>query len=283
MKTDTITAPAAPRWQPTVEKEIKLPNGVTLAYVDEGDPAGVPIVMLHGYADSWRSFEGALDRLSDSFRLVSLTHRGHGNSAKPETGYAPDDLAADLAFFLDALALGPAILVGHSMGSIVALRFAIDHSDRLLGLVLVGATGRLDDNLLTRELYADVISKLEDPVDPGFIREFQTSTLAQPAVAPTIETVLAESAKVPARVLRDAFAALLETNLLDRLSVVDVPTLLVWGARDTFMTRPDQEDLIRALPRADLLVYEQAGHDPQWEEPDRFASDLAAFATFVAG
>ena len=68
--------------------------------------------------------------------VFAVTQRGHGNSSKPETGYAPADFARDVAAFLDAVGLDSAIVVGHSMGSVVAQRFAIDHPARVRALVL---------------------------------------------------------------------------------------------------------------------------------------------------
>src|SRR3712207_1329643 len=104
-------------------KTVALPAGVTLPYVEQGDPAGVPVLLLHGYTDSWRSWEPVLPSLPGSVRAVAPTQRGHGDAGRPASGYGPHDFAADLAAFVDALGLGPAVVAGTSMGSIVAQRF----------------------------------------------------------------------------------------------------------------------------------------------------------------
>src|SRR5918997_3538222 len=82
---------------------IQLATGVTLPYVEHGDPAGVPTVMLHGYSDSSRSFELLLPQLPESIHAFALTQRGHGDADKPASGYRPEDYAADVAAFLDAM------------------------------------------------------------------------------------------------------------------------------------------------------------------------------------
>ena len=66
------------------------------------------------------------------------------------------------------------------------------------------------------------------------------------------------------------------------LEKIEVPTLIVWGDRDTFTTRPDQEALNRAIAGSRLAVYDGAGHSPHWEEPARFAAQVASFVDGTA-
>src|SRR5262245_142089 len=116
-------------------KSVELPGAVRLPYVEQGDPSGVPLLFLHGVTDSWHSFEPVLPHLSPSIHAFALTQRGHGDAGRPASGYRARDFAADVAAFLDALALGPTVIVGHSMGSTNAQRFAIDHPERTRALV----------------------------------------------------------------------------------------------------------------------------------------------------
>jgi alpha/beta hydrolase fold len=82
----------------------RLASGVALQYCEQGDPAGVPIICLHGVTDSWRSFELLFEHLPRSFRAIALSQRGHGDSDRPQSGYRARDFADDLAAFMDALA-----------------------------------------------------------------------------------------------------------------------------------------------------------------------------------
>ena len=260
---------------------VTLPNQVTLPYVEQGDPAGVPVLLLHGITDSWRSFEGVLSHLPTSLHAFALSQRGHGDATRPVTGYAPHDFAADLAAFVDILKLGPVIVVGHSMGSSIAQRFALDYPDRTLGLVLMGSFTTVCGNPVVMELWDSAVATLTDPIDPSFVLEFQRSTLAQPVPQTFLETVVQESLKVPARVWRAAFAALLETDFSGELGTMKAPTLIVWGERDAFFLRREQEALAAAIAGAQLIAYAGAGHGFHWEEPARFAADLATFAAHV--
>jgi pimeloyl-ACP methyl ester carboxylesterase len=264
-------------------RSIQLANRLTLPYVEQGDPAGVPVVFLHGVTDSWRSFEPVLPHLPASIHALALTQRGHGDADKPLAGYRTRDFAGDLAAFLDAMKLERAVLVGHSMGTTHALRFAIDHPERTLALVLAGAFATYRGNPGMVDFQETAIAPLVDPIAPSTARDFQQSTLAQPIPADFFELVVRESLKVPAHVWRAAFRGFLEDDFADEIAAVAAPTLILWGARDDFCPRADQETLCAAIAGARLKVYERAGHALHWEEPERFATDVAAFVGSIAG
>ena len=258
-------------------KSVELVNQVRLCYAEQGDSSGVPIVFLHGATDSWRSFERVLPHLPESIRAFAVTQRGHGDSSRPATGYCPRDFAADLAAFMDALNLKTAIVAGHCMGGLVAQRFALDYPERTRGLVLAGTLPTMRRKPEVQELWDSVVSKLEDPVDRSFVVEFQESTLAQPVPAAFFETVIQESLKAPALVWKAVFAGLLEEDFSGGLGRIKVPTLIVWGDRDAFCSRQDQDALTRALVRSKLIVYSETGHALHWEEPEHFADDVVSF------
>lgn len=255
---------------------IRLANGLSLPVVEHGDPAGTPVLLLHGITDSWRSFEPILLHLPRSIRAVAVTLRGHGDASKPREGYAMADFADDVIALLDTLGIARAVVLGHSMGSLVAQRVALDHPDRVAGLVLVGAFPCGRGNPELEALWEGTVSALQDPVDESFVWEFQSGTCAQPVPVGLLETAVQESLKVPAHVWREAFGALVTTDHRAELPRIAAPTLLLWGARDAIVGRADQDALL-AIPGARLTAYREAGHAPHWEEPERFARDLAGF------
>jgi non-heme chloroperoxidase len=281
----TIQQPKAAHWDTPVAsvKFVELPTRVELPYVEQGDAEGVPVVLLHGITDSWRSFEPVLPYLPRSIRAFALTQRGHGDASRPPADYHPRDFAADVAAFLDSQGLESAVIAGHSMGSTVALRFALDWPERTLGLVPMGTFVRYQTNPVMVEFWESVVSGLTDPIDRGVAREFQESTLAGPIPVAFLETAIAESLKVPARVWRDGFAGLLEDEHVTRLSDIAAPTLLVWGDQDAFVPESDQETLLRTIVGSRLEIYRGTGHAVHWEEPARFAADVSAFVKRLAG
>ena len=258
-------------------KSVELPDRIALSYVEQGDRSGIPVLLLHGVTDSWYSYQPVLPHLPPSMHVFALTQRGHGDSSRPVSGYRFDDFASDLAAFMDALEIRSAVIVGHSMGSSVAQRFAIDYPDRTAGLVLVGSFVNFRSNPDVRAIWDSAISTLTDPVDPDFIRDFQQSTLAQPVSPTFFAGVIAESLKVPAHVWRAAFAGFLETDFSDEIKQIAAPTLVIWGDRDAFCPWSEQESLMAAIAGSQSIVYRDAGHALHWEQPDRFASDLVSF------
>lgn len=260
-----------------VPKSVELATGVTLEFVEQGDLGGVPVLLLHGVTDSWRSYERLLPHLPPEWRTIAITQRGHGDSSRPAHGYGPRDFAADIAAFQDALGLDKAVIVGHSLGSIIGQRFAIGFPERARALVLMGSFRNWRENPDVNEFMEQVITPLTDPVDPAIARAFQESTLVRPVPESYLETVIAESLKVPARVWREVFAAFAVADFESGLHTMSVPTLILWGDQDAYSTRADQEFLARAIPGAQLIVYPCHGHAFHWEDPGMVAADLAAF------
>ena len=267
---------------PAVES-IALSSGVTLHYVEQGDRSGVPVLFLHGFTDCWRSFELVLPHVPASIRAVALTQRGHGDAHRPAAGYRTRDFASDVAEVVEQLGLAPAVVVGHSMGATNAERFAIDHPARTRGLVLAAGFASYRRNPAVMEFWQSGVSQLADPIDPVFVRGFQESTLAQPVPLAFVDMVVQESLKVPARVWREAFEGFLEDDVDRDPHRITAPTLVLWGARDALVTRADQDALVSAVKNSRLVVYERAGHALHWEEPERFAADVAGFVESLGG
>jgi len=266
----------------TTLRQIQLPGRLQLEFAEQGERTGTPVVALHGVTDSWRSFEPVLPHLPSDLHVLALTQRGHGGSDKPASGYRPADFAEDVVAFMDVTGIERAVLVGHSMGSINAMRFAIDHPERVAGLLLAGTMpwfGRPPEMLA---FHREQIAPLADPVPEALAREFQLSTLARPIDDAMLDRFVAESLKVPAHVWRAAFAGFIGDDFSSRLREIAVPTLIVWGRHDAFCSATDQQAMLGLIRTARLVEYADAGHAVHWEEPQRFARDLSQFVHSVA-
>jgi pimeloyl-ACP methyl ester carboxylesterase len=255
--------------------EAHLATGVRLRYVEQGAAGAHPIIMLHGYADSWYSFSGVLPLLYDTYHVYALDQRGHGDSDRPERGYHMSDLAADVLAFMDAMGLPSATVVGHSMGSLVAQQLAIAAPDRVARLVLIGAAANARvPSLLELQQAVDA---LDDPIPPEFAYEFQASTTYQALSDAFLDRVVVESLKLPARVWRAALAGLLAADYTAQLSRIRVPALMLWGEQDTVFSRAEQDTLAAGLADVVLKVYPATGHALHWERPEQFVCDLEDF------
>ena len=266
-----------------VVRTISLPTGVTLEYAEQGQPDGVPVVLLHGYTDSRLSWNLVLPRLPERYRVFAISQRGHGESSKPVDAYRTADFAADVVAFLDAKRIDRAIIVGHSMGSMVAQQFTIDNPSRVEALVITGAFYTRPNHPVLVDFWNQAVSKLPDQVDKQFVLDFQTSTVTKPLDPAFFATILGETGRVPGYVWRNAFREFLQTDLTKGVGSISAPTLIIWGDQDAFSVRDDQDSLVTKIRGARLLTYEGIGHAANWEVPERFAEDLVAFMDGRAG
>jgi non-heme chloroperoxidase len=269
----------------SVEQNIRLARtplttGSTLHYAEQGDRSGEPIIFLHGYSDSWFSFSRVLPLLSSEYHAFALTQRGHGDSDKPQCCYTPEDFAADVDAFMDAVGIEEATVVGASTGALFAQRVVLSYPHRVSRLVLVGAqTPANEANEAVMGLREEVRA-LEDPVPPEFVRAFQESTIHQPVPQEFLDTVVSESLKLPARVWRDYLEGAvlsIDPDYVLALHEIDVPTLILWGEQDPLFPREEQERLAAAIPGATLRVYPETGHAVHWDRPEWVIRDLEEF------
>jgi non-heme chloroperoxidase len=254
---------------------LTLSNGVTLRYLEQGDPDGVPLVLLHGYTDSWQSYARVLPLIPRRFRVIAVDLRGHGGSDRPTTGYGIPDMADDVVRLLVALDVDDAHLVGHSMGSFVAREVVRRTPRRIQRLVLVGSAATAM-NEGTQQLF-DLIETFDEQIPLDFIEEFQRSTFARPLPADFLAGVMAASGAVAPRVWRGAAEGMRQFDDVRRLRQLRLPTLLVWGEEDQVFKRRDQEALLDAIPGSRLVSYRATGHAPHWEVPESFVADLLGF------
>jgi len=258
---------------------VVLGDGRGVPYVEQGDPDGVPVLLLHAWLDSLRCFDRLMALLPARIHAFAFDQRGHGDAAKPAEGYGLRDFADDVGTFMDAVALDAAVLAGGSSGGYVAQRFAIDDPGRTLGLALLGSPRSLRGR---RPGFADVIATLEDPIDPAFVRALSEGMIASEVPEAVMATLCSENLKVPARVWRDAIDGLLAAEPPLDTGRISAPTLIVWGARDALLPRSEQEQMAAEIPGARLVIYPDVGHLPVIEAPGRVADDLTTLCDTIA-
>lgn len=256
-------------------RTVRLHGGLRLHAVEQGDPHGPPVVLVHGWPDSWFSWSRVLAHLDPRLRAVAHSQRGFGESDHPSTGYALDRFADDLVGLCDVLGLGRVHLVGHSFGSFVVRRVAEEHPDRVDRVVLIGSADRVGEDLV--EEVRTAIADLPERVPDHFAREFAASTVHRPVTSEFFDALVAESRRAPGWVYRESWEGLVRADDRDRLRDLAAPTLVLWGDCDVLFDRGQQDRLLAALPDARLRVYEDTGHCPNWERPEDVAADLDAF------
>lgn len=256
--------------------EVRLPNGLQVHYARQGPETGPAVIMLHGYSDSWFSFSRVLPLLPGNVRVIVPDQRGHGKTDRPQSGYAIDELAGDVVQLMDVLQVPDAVVVGHSMGSFVGQRLAGMAPTRVTRLVLLGSALTLR-TAADAELQA-AVNTLTDPVDPGFVREFQYSTVALPVPDDFMARAIANSQAVPARVWKALMAGFMA---FEPVAPPRCPTLVIGGDKDGVFSPDEQAALATRIPGATLDLVEGVGHALHWEDPERFVAAFSDFANIA--
>lgn len=262
-------------------RSVQLAGGLRLPYAESGYPGGVPVVFVHGVGESWRAFEQVLGLLPFSLHGYAPSQRGHGEADQPDEGYLPEDYAADLVAFMDALGLERAVLAGAGSGGITARTVAGGHPHRIAGLVLIGTPAGVSGTPYGEWLARAAAGRQDPPSDAG-TGQLLADAVHGTVAAELLEIQAEEARRVPARVWRQSAQGLLEADLSATLGGILVPTLAVWGERDARVDRAEQQRITGAIHGSRLSVHQGSGHAVHWERPDDLTRELAGFAAAVA-
>ena len=249
-------------------------SGVGLYYESRG--SGEPIVFIHGLGSYTGDWQAQVDALSDRFRVVTVDLRGHGQSDKPAGPYSVPMFASDLAGLIRALDLGPAHIVGLSLGGAVAFQFAVDSPSLVRTLTIVNSGPSF------------VVSwKIRLAL---FIRIFMLKVFGLKKLGETIAARLFPKPEQEA--MRRAFVEHLATNdprayeastravagwtVEDKLGAITCPVLVISGDRD-YTPVSMKEAYVRKLPDARLEVMADAGHACSIERPEAFNALIRRF------
>ncbi|MBT9370244.1 alpha/beta hydrolase [Rhizobium sp. CSW-27] len=225
-------------------------QGLSLAYFDEGEPAGAPVLLVHGFASTanvnW-VYPGWLKTLSEAgYRVIALDNRGHGASDKPKEAeaYRPAVMAEDVVALLDHLGLPDAHLMGYSMGARISTFAALAHPHRVRSLVLGGLGIGLTDGVGDWDPIADAL------------------------LAPSLDAVTHERGRMfrafadQTKSDREALAACIRgsRDLVAREDMrrLDVPTLIGVGTKDDIAGSP--QELAALMPDARALDIPNRDH-----------------------
>jgi pimeloyl-ACP methyl ester carboxylesterase len=253
-------------------------NGVDLAYAITGDGAP-PLVLVHGFMGNSRTWAPVLPDLSTNRAVVTYDHRGHGDSTNTgdAASYTFDQLLADFAALVDHLGLERFHLLGHSMGGLVAMRYAIEHGDRVASLIAMdtGAapSGADDPNTGFMRLGVEVartqgMQALFDMINAAIPEGDDFSTLR--------EQLRHDLLAMDPLAFAAFGAELLEyRSFVDRLSAITAPTTVLVGEDDTGL-RGAAETLAATIPNARLVIIPGAGHNPHQENPLGWLESVAA-------
>ncbi len=254
-------------------------QNLNIQYRKAGDGA-IPIVFVHGNYASSRWWLPQLERLPDNATGYAPDLRGCGSQEgitlhkTQKTGQLSiKNLSHDLAEFIQALALEKPILVGHSLGGVIATDFVIRFPEVARGLVLEdsGPPNGVPGGFLAQSMLIPL--------------EFGSKILMRNALRLAGIPRRGDLAKA---LVQDALAAspgqyinftsaVSRWNVEMKLSKINIPVLLVWGGRDRIMSKKIGRQYLQHIPQAELVIVPDAGHSPHLERPNAFAILLREF------
>jgi pimeloyl-ACP methyl ester carboxylesterase len=249
-----------------------MPHGVQLEIVERGQ--GRPILWLHG-EDGLDPGASVLDLLGAHGRVVAPSHPGFGHSPEADTVDTIDDLAY---LYLDLLAERGArevVLVGCSLGGWVAAEMAVKCADRLAALVLVAPLGIKVGDRETRDI-PDIFALHPDEVARLLYQDPARAAVDYTKLSDDQLTIIARNREATALYAWEPYFH--NPKLRRRLHRISVPTLLLWGADDRFVTAAYYGAAYRdAIPGARLQTIERAGHFPHLEQPEALVERIHGF------
>lgn len=260
-------------------------NGVRVHYQERG--TGAALVLIHGNNSSAYSWKDVFDELAKEFRVVALDLKGFGFTSKPEGDYRIETQAALVVGLLDQLRIERATLCGSSMGGGVALATAINYPQRVESLVLVdssafekGSGGAPLAPAYVRWPYiGGAVTALaltsDSLVREGLRKSFHDeSKVTGERVEAYYRPLRTRGGQRAARLVRDQRDYTRIENSLDKIRR---PALIIWGAQDRLILLDDGKRLHSKLAGSQLAVFDNCGHLPQEEMPERFAREVSAF------
>ncbi len=242
-------------------KRLQRPDGINLAYtVHNAHSPRVPVLLSHGFGATAGMWDPNIAELSADRPAVVWDQRGHGRSdALPSMdSYGEQVSIEDMAAILDANGMSRAVMIGMSLGGYLSLRFNAEYPERVAGLVLVD-TGPGSRNDQSRDKWNDWVEWFAMEIDkngrpPGATAEYEQAVHDHPDALP--------------RVARASLAQK-DARVIESLSTIKVPTLVIVGSQDTeYLVASDY--MQRHITGCRKLIIDDAGHASNMNQPDVF-------------
>ncbi len=245
-----------------------------------GNGSAPPILYLHSLGADLRIFDEVVARLPGR-RHLRFDLRGHGLSDAPEGPYSIERQVQDALAVLEASGEQRAVLVGVSVGGMVALRAALDRPDVVAGLVLSNTAAKLGDGDIWRaRIEAVAENGVEALADSTLLRWFPEPF--RHANAPLIDGLRNMLCRTSAVGYACTCAGIADEDLNDRLAELAMRTLVIGGSDDLSTPPPVVRQLAKSLEGARLEIIDDAGHLPMVDAPGRFTELLTGYLTEVA-
>jgi pimeloyl-ACP methyl ester carboxylesterase/CRP-like cAMP-binding protein len=267
-------------------------NGQPIHAVEEGLPNRQVALLIHGWSSSWYAMSPLLGLVSQRFRAIAIDLPGYGASPPLRERVTIPAYAELLADFIEGVSDGPVVLVGHSMGGMTSLTLALRHPAVVERMVLIGPTisGRLSQSInliispitfLERFGWGGLIVSTTERMVLGVTDRLMrpVSFAERTGITQDDYMRIRADARQPGqgRARAECFFAMRENDLRGRLSQVEAPSLVLWGAEDNTVPLRDAGVVADEWPEADLRIIPKAGHWPHFEAPGTTRRQIASY------
>ena len=276
---------------------LTMDNGARVHFRDEGNASGDVIVLVHGSNASLHTWEPWVQELGKKYRIVTMDLPAHGlTGATPDRDYSSEAQLNTVYALVKYLGIDQFVLGGNSMGGGVTWRYTLEYPDQVTAMLLIDASGlpewwqeRQAEQeeegreaplafQLLREPWFRVIAKRIDPyylVEQGVRSSYNNSPVVDQALIDRYyELSLREGTR---DATLDRFGANRNWDVTYDLSVLDQPTLVMWGKEDSLIPASTADKFAEVLPNTKVVIYENVGHIPMEEIPERSAQDVLRF------
>ena len=253
-------------------------NGVKVYYESFG--SGTPIVFLHPWSTNRFIWAFQLMAFSRTHQCIAVDHRGHGQSDKPDGGYAITEMAADVNAILDDVGADKAVLVGNSIGGMVAMQTCLDYPERVIGaLVLSSGTNMGADAPpeMAEAMQADWRAMFSGLLDAAVSEKTKAE---KPEIGVFMEGCFRVEDNFNEQVFFTSVAdpgGVFNWNATDTLKNIKQPVLILAGEEDGATSVEQNQFLADNIPGSEIKVFKDVGHFLQLEQPMTFNAELQGF------
>jgi pimeloyl-ACP methyl ester carboxylesterase len=239
---------------------------------------GKPVILLHGWLESWGLWQETMDYLGKSYRTYAIDFWGFGESDKKRETFTVPDFVDLVNQFMEQLGIPRAPLVGHSMGGTVSLSVAINHPEKVSKVVVIGSP--IQGSSLSILLKLASIRTIANLV----YKMMSTLKLSIRIAAP----IITRESRWPKMIHEDldqvtlesfllSISSLRQTDLTHQLAPIYQPVMGMYGDRDVIVNPNQWSILDRSLQRVRIERYRRAGHFIMLDEPQQFKSTLKEY------
>jgi 3-oxoadipate enol-lactonase len=256
-------------------------NGVELYYETHGDN-GPPVLLIHGLGSSARDWEPQVAALARQFRVITFDVRGHGRSEKPRQRYSVKLFAEDTAALIRALNVGPAHVIGISMGGMIAFQLAVDAPELVRSLVIVNSGPAMPIKTLSQRLMIwtrIAIVRFQGMRKMGEV--LADRLLPKPEHAAVRAQFIDRWAENDPVAYLSALKGLVNWTVMDALPRIERPVLVLTGDQD-YTPVALKQAYTAMMKHAELVVIDDARHFAPIERPEPFNAALLAFLARVS-